>query len=105
MWIFNKSEFLSVVQHRDKPDHLMIRYRNVDQAEACTLPGEVSVTPNADYIARKVVSKNNFKQWMIEQIDSIDYDNYKNATYSTPMHEAPLMEVWSIMHQWQETDG
>ena len=105
MWIFNKNEFLSVVQHRDKPDHLMIRYRNVEQAEACTLAGEVSVTPSADYIARKVVSKNAFKQWMVEQIDNIDYDNYKNATYSTLMHKAPLMSVWGTMHQWQATNG
>jgi hypothetical protein len=105
MWIFTKNEFLSVVQHRDKPDHLMIRYRSVEQAEACTLPGEVSITPTADYIARKVVSKDVFKQWMTEQVDHLDYDNYKNAAYSTLMHKVPLMSVWGTMHQWQETNG
>jgi hypothetical protein len=101
MWIFTKNEFLSAVQHRDMPDHLMIRYRSIEQAEACTLPGEVSVTQNADYIARKTVSKESFKQWMNEQIDDLDYDNYKNSTYTTLMSKAPLMGVWSTMHQWQ----
>ena len=101
MWIFTKNEFLSAVQHRDMSDHLMIRYRNIKQAEACTLPGEVSVTQNADYIARKTVSKESFKQWMNEQIDDLDYDNYKNSTYPTSMSKAPLMDVWSSMHQWQ----
>ena len=101
MWIFTKNEFLSAVQHRDMQDHLMIRYRNIKQAEACTLPGEVSVTQNADYIARKTVSKESFKQWMNEQIDDLDYDNYKNSTYATSMSKAPLMDVWSSMYQWQ----
>ncbi|NWK55663.1 hypothetical protein HW115_08570 [Verrucomicrobiaceae bacterium N1E253] len=104
MWIYTRNEFVSAVQHRDRPDHLMIRYRNIEQAKACSLPADISITPDADYIARKVISKDDFKQWMLKQIDLLDYDNYKRATHATSMHQAPLMDVWSSMYQWQESE-
>jgi len=101
MWIFTSDEFLSVVRHRDKPDSLMIRYRSREQAEACTLPGDVSITQLADYIARKTVKETDFVDWMINKTASLQYDNYKNSTADTLMHKAPLMRVWDTMYQWQ----
>jgi len=101
MWIFTNNEFLSAVRHRDMPDHLMIRYRNREQAQACTIPGEVTITQMADYIARKTVSETDFTNWMVDKIQELQYDNYKDSTKQTMMHEAPLMDVWQTMHQWQ----
>lgn len=101
MWIFTSNEFLSVVRHRDKADHFMIRYRNREQAEACTLSGEIHITPMADYIARKVVHEDELKQWMLKQLDALTYDNYKNSTHDTLMNQAPLMQVWQSMHEFQ----
>lgn len=103
MWIFSQNEFLSVVRHRDDKSLLMIRFRSEEQAEACTLPGEVIITPEADYIARKVVHEVDFKEWMKQQIDDLQYDNYKNSTYSTPMHDMPLMQIWSHCYQFQQS--
>ena len=101
MWIFTSNEFLSVVRHRDKPKHLMIRYRSRQQAEACTLAGKVTITPMADYIARKTVKESDFIKWQTQQIKSLQYDNYKNSTHDTLMHDAPLMDVWQSMHSYQ----
>lgn len=101
MWIFTSNEFLSVVRHRDKPEHLMIRFRSRAQAEACTLDGEITITPTADYVARKTVRESDFVSWMITQTAELQYDNYKNSTQDTLMHEAPLMKVWQCMYDWQ----
>lgn len=101
MWIFTSNEFLSIVRHRTKPDHFMVRFRTVEQAEQCTLKGTVTVTPTADYIARKVVHEADLKDWMLQQLTDLQYDNYKNSTHDTPMHDAPLMDVWQSMHNFQ----
>ncbi|MDR9497813.1 MAG: hypothetical protein RI556_01450 [Hydrogenovibrio sp.] len=106
MWIFTRDGFLSAVAHRDQPDHLMVRARErshlqsmIDFAKSYE-PIVVSNTPSADYHWRCVVSKRTFAAFMAEQIQGIDYDNFKGSLADADYHDACL-GVWQTMHDFQ----
>ena len=103
MWICLNSAFISAVQHRDKPGHLMVRARMWEHLDVVFPEEEIIETPTADYRWRVVVTKNAFKKAVNHSIDSIDYDNFKNSVEDHDLHEA-YTQVWGVMNRLQYTD-
>ena len=100
MWIFTNKGFISAVQHRDKPQHLMVRARRLDHLKAI-FPGEqVTQTENADYRYRVTVHRALFHLAVGREIAALDYDNFKNSIPDHEYHDA-CSSVWSVMHQLQ----
>lgn len=113
MWIFCKLGFFSAVQHRDKPDTLLVRGRfsgDLDRlhrslsSEDRELCSPVTETPNADYLYRMEMPKRVFAKAVGEIAGEIDYGNFKDSVhegYSSP-RDAAYMGCWAELRHGQE---
>ena len=101
MWLFTPKGFISVVQHRSDPQTL-IRARSKEHLETLfpKLANSIIETAMADYPFRLPVSKNRFKEFAQELIETLDYDNFKSAIKEETYHDACL-RVWSDMRRYQ----
>ena len=107
MWLFTQQGFLSAVQHRDNHDLLMVRARDRASLEPLVVAfgAEVLHTPRADYPYRVIVAKNQFSGWCSQQVQQIDYDNFKNRMYGVRGRgfvEA-LHDVWAAMRGTEDS--
>jgi hypothetical protein len=96
MWVFQNSSFLSVVAHKDRPGHLLVRSRIKGDIERAIPEAKVFEDVDADYRYRAVVPTELFKDAMGEAVDRIDYYNFKNSVRDGPRHDA-YMSVWQVM--------
>ena len=113
MWIFCKLGFFSAVQHRDKPDTLLVRGRfggDLDRLLKSLSPEDrefcspVTETPNADYLYRMEIPKRVFAKAVEEIAEEIDYGNFKDSVhegYSSP-RDAAYMGCWAELRHGQE---
>ena len=116
MWIFCKLGFFSAVQHRDKPDTLLVRGRfggDLDRLLGTLSPEDrelcspVTETPNADYLYRVEIPKRIFAKAVEEFAEEIDYGNFKDSVhegYSSP-RDAAYMGCWAELRHGQETQA
>ena len=100
MWIFLPDAFLSVVAHRDKPGHMMVRSRFPDDLKR-RFPGvKVEVTPAADYRYRVTVPWDKVAEVLLDAVESIDYPNFKGSVQEDFRHDAYL-GVWDVLRRSQ----
>lgn len=103
MWLFTVEGFLSVVQHRDDHDKVIVRARNRTALEAIadSLGIEIVATPTADYPYRVVISRSQMANLAAAFVNEIDYDNFKNAAHALgdARYDRALMQVWSAMYE------
>jgi hypothetical protein len=100
MWVFLNDSFLSIVQHRDQPQCLMVRARIKGDIERA-FPGVTATrTPDADYLFRAEMPRSVVSLAMADAVNQIDYGNFKNSVHERDRHEAYL-EVWSTMRRFQ----
>ena len=108
MWIFCKLGFFSAVQHREKPDVLLVRARIKGDLERRirAIPRDdllhfgqpkVEITPDADYRYRAEIYKAVFSELLRDTAESIDYDNFKNAAHDGTVRDEAYMDVWRAM--------
>ena len=100
MWIFLNNAYLSIVRHRDQPNHLLVRARNSGDIEAVFPQAEVKITPHGDYLFRAVVDESLVAAAIKASILNIDYDNFKGSIVDDRYHDA-CMRVWLIMNAYQ----
>lgn len=100
MWIFTSQGFISAVQHRDKPDTLIVRARRAEHLEDIVPGSTVRQDENADYRYRCEVKREGFKLLIADYIDDLDYDNFKNSIADHEYHDA-CTGVWTVMHRLQ----
>lgn len=109
MWIFTETGFVSAVQHRDNPDYLVVRARDRQSlqvlADTCEL--EINSSLGSDYPYRVFISKGDFTSWMNDNIDFLEYDNFKNRVATTRGLEYAhaLGSVWSTMHDVEDEEA
>jgi hypothetical protein len=79
MWIFTKDGFLSIVQHNDKPDILIVRSRFKGHIERIFGHAAPKVdTTGKDYEYRAEIPKEKVAMVMSDMIKDIYYGNFKN---------------------------
>jgi hypothetical protein len=100
MWIFLNNSFLSIVQHRDKPDHKMVRARLRGDIDNVFPDAEVVRTPQADYLYRATIPTSEVSAVLAKQIEEIDYDNFKNSVKDFG-RARNYGEVWRLMYDYQ----
>jgi hypothetical protein len=112
MWVFTTFGFFSVVQHRGKPDRLLVRGRVRADVEALArrLVEPLQHTPNADYPYRVEVDRLDFATVMTEAVDGVDYDNFKNAVAEQQgaVRATVYHDVWQdllLLQSRREFDG
>lgn len=101
MWLFTETGFLSAVQKDPAKPYLSVRARDKKSlSDLSTKYGlEVIETPLADYPYRVEMPKNQFAQWVAEEIEHIGYSNFKNqvSLVRDSKFAKLLGSVWSIM--------
>jgi hypothetical protein len=102
MWLFTETGFLSAVRHPVEPEVLIVRARDETSLRGLSEAAQTQIlaTPERDYPFRVLTSRELFAQWVLEQVSSLDYTNYKarmSQTRGWGFTDA-LHEVWSTMH-------
>lgn len=99
MWIMHPRGFYSAVQHRDKPDTLLIRARceaDIRGLKDLLPDAEPFPLTNSDYEWRLECSVAEWMTAMARMTTEIDYPNFKNAIRSDKHHKAYL-RCWSAL--------
>ena len=99
MWLFTKNSFISVVQHRERPDDVLVRGR-IKKHLIRLFPekaGQTQKDDAADYRWRLVISKHELADRISAYIlQSLDYDNFKaSQDADDPAWSRFLHAVWS----------
>lgn len=101
MWMFSETGFVSAVQDKKNPKKLVVRGRDRKSLEPLAKFARTKIIEGGgtDYPFRVYVTRSKFGQWVAEQIENLDYTNYKGRMYSTrPDFGTALHNVWDDMH-------
>ncbi len=82
MWIFTKTGFISCVQHREKPDTMIVRARKLEHLAAFVgkqHAAEIFTLDFSDYKYRIELSRAIFQELVANQVEQLDYPNFKNS--------------------------
>tara|TARA_R110001599_G_scaffold2887_2_gene15709 strand:+ start:449 stop:823 length:375 start_codon:yes stop_codon:yes gene_type:complete len=79
MWLALSDGWLSIVAHRDKPDHLLVRARKASHIEDYFPNESMYEDSEADYPFRADVMRYQVSLILAEYIDNMQYDNFKNS--------------------------
>lgn len=98
MWLFTKNSFIAVVQHRERPNDVLVRAR-VKKHLSRLFPKkakEIFEDAEADYRWRLIVSKQELAGRISDYIlQNLDYDNFKAAQEADdPAWSHFLHAVW-----------
>ena len=100
MWIAHSAGgggWLSIVAHRYKPNYLMVRARNRDHILSIWANAEVyTIDGPHDYQFRADIPLEDVANAIKEQIESIEYDDYKLSVSDSNLYEA-LVSIWGIL--------
>jgi len=101
MWIALTEGWLSIVAHRDKPDHLLVRARNPKHIRR-TFGEQVMYTDaDADYPFRADVPREDVVRFLVRRLEHMAYDNFKNTIDDDRYHDAAV-DVWRVMYRYGE---
>jgi hypothetical protein len=99
LWIFLNDSFLSIVAIPKRPHVLLVRARREGDIDK-VFPGvRVWPTPQKDYAFRAVISTKRVKRALVQEVDRIDYPNFKNSVVEDDRHNA-YSDVWTTMYRW-----
>ena len=104
MWVCLNNAFLSIVEHHDDPNKLLVRARRWEDLKTAFGPAdhEILVTPSADYRYRIIVSRWELRAWAYSLADRIDYPNFKaSVPWDEPDRAAFYNLIWEAGHDFQ----
>ena len=102
MWIFSKDGFLSIVEHRNNPNMLVVRARVEGDIERYWPEQRIWITPDADYLYRAVITKERAAAVLWKMVKEIDYDKFKPAV-TDHRRSRWYLKVWEILDHMQHS--
>jgi Rieske Fe-S protein len=108
MWIATEHGFYSAVEHRDKPNSVMIRARVREDLEHMVDQmrwGDVTIvdSPAADYPHRVTITKKQWAHFVAEAAAGIDYPNFKTRVGKHDRHRADVYhDVWADLQKLEK---
>ena len=100
-WLCFSDAFLSVVNHRDDRNLLVVRARRRDHlTNVFGKDALITVTPERDYKYRVIAEREKVAQIVATRINHIDYGNFKDSVEAEDLH-ALYEQFWSLHHQFQ----
>jgi hypothetical protein len=109
MWIFTQTGFVSAVRHYSEPDVIVVRARDSESLETLATSAGVPIqkSPVNDYPYRVHVTEKIFSSWLLANVSSLDYTNFKDRVHDTrgDHFAAALMGVWETMHNVEDNDA
>ena len=99
MWLFTKNSFISVVQHRERIDDVLVRGRTQKHLERLfpDKAKEIYADGGADYKYRLLISKKELAEVVAAYIlQKMNYDNFKASQEADdPVWKRFLNAVWT----------
>jgi hypothetical protein len=96
MWVLLNDSFLSIVRHRSKPNHLLVRARRREDIALIFPAVRIVDGGGTDYEFRAVVKRRAVENAMAAEVRRIDYDNFKDSVPEKRRHDVYL-SVWSVL--------
>lgn len=100
MWVCFYDAFLSIVHKDCEPDELLVRARRPGDIEKIFPDAIVTEYDRSDYQFRAVVKRSAVAEALTNEVDDIEYPNFKNQVADTPLHNAYL-DIWTTMSKLQ----
>jgi hypothetical protein len=100
MWIFLNDAFLSVVEHRDDPDMLLVRARCSGHIEAVFADAEVLEKDSTDYRYSAVLPREWVALALADRVRQIAYPSFKDSIKDEDYHSAAF-SAWEAMADYQ----
>ena len=103
MWLFTKSGFVSIVQHRDAADMMIVRARfRGDAARFARMKvADEKITPMADYRYRVIIGRARLAELLALEVDRLDYPNFKDSL-AVQWRKNIAMAVWRVLERAQQ---
>lgn len=103
MWIVLNNSFVSIVEHRDDPDVLIVRGRfRGDAARFLGAPlTREKETPTADYRFRIAAKRETVERAVLRAVRGVRYPNFKDSIRDA-WRKSVAMRVWSIFFEAQK---
>ena len=100
MWIFTNQGFISAVTDFNKQGNLLVRARAKEHLTHLFPDAVVQKTSDADYLYRASIPQAEVAGVIAEQIQAIDYTNFKKSIPDDEYHAA-CSGVWHVMYRYQ----
>jgi len=100
MWIFTNKGFISAVADFNNQGNLLVRARAKSHLSALFPKAKIEKTPDADYLYRASIPKDEVAVVIAEQIKGIEYTNFKKSIPDDEYHAA-CSGVWQVMWRYQ----
>ena len=103
MWITTLDGFYSIVEHRDRKDHVLVRSRVRNDLERFKkfVPkvGKITYLARADYPYRILITKHALAKAMARMAYEVRYPNFKSAvtTRLGKIRAGVYMRVWGVL--------
>jgi hypothetical protein len=101
MWVFTQDGFISAVDNGHVPGKLAIRGRDKKSLEllAALTQQDIIQSKDSDYPYRVFVTREEFSNFLLAHVDTIDYSNFKDRVYATrgSKFASACGKVWSAM--------
>lgn len=103
MWIFTNGGMVSIVEHTDDPDVLLVRARTKAHLEAFTSGAMCRLrrTPDADYAWRTVLPREVVQKLIKYAVQELDYPDFKSSL-PKGLYKQACGEVWADMLALQQ---
>lgn len=108
MWIYTKQGFISVVQHQDDSNIVVVRARRFDHLRDVLIAGKVDEnkqiikTLNGDYPYRSEITHEEFAKMMSQLANNVTYLNFKNSVVKKTAYEEVLHKTWAISQDMEK---
>ena len=101
MWIFTETGFISAVDNGHVPGKLAVRARDKESLAilAAVTDQEIKQSERSDYPYRVYVTKEEFSDYILAHIETLDYSNFKDRVYKTrgSIFARACGRVWEAM--------
>lgn len=96
MWVFLNNAFLSIVEHYDNPNILLVRARFQEDINRAFPEAEVVSNAGTDYKYRASIPRDEVAEALRVQVLGINYTNFKASVLEKERGNT-YMKVWSEM--------
>jgi len=109
MWIFTQDGFISAVDNGHVPGKLAVRARDKQSLAmlADIAQTEIVESKKTDYPYRVFVTREQLSEFLVANVDTIDYGNFKSRVYDTrgPEFAHACGDVWAAMLAVTDADA
>lgn len=109
MWVFTETGFISAVDNGHVPGKLAVRARDKQSLEllADLTNQEIKQSERSDYPYRVYVTKEEFADYLLAHVETLNYPNFKDRVYSTrgSRFARACGRVWEAMLDVTDSDA